>query len=97
MAAIVAQDVIVKPLITEKATLIKEHGNQVAFEVALWANKVQIRRAIEELFDVKVSDVRTLVVAGKRKARGRSIYKRPNWKKAIVRLAPGSELDLLAL
>lgn len=93
----VAQDVIVKPLITEKATLIKDHGNQVAFEVAVWANKVQVRRAIEELFNVKVADVRTLVVAGKRKRRGMNTYKRPNWKKAIVRLAPGSELDLLAL
>lgn len=93
----VAQDVIVKPLITEKATLIKDDGNQVAFEVALWANKVQVRRAIEELFDVKVDEVRTLVVAGKRKRRGLQTYKRPNWKKAIVRLAPGSELDLLAL
>lgn len=95
--AIVAQDVIVKPLITEKATLMKDRGNQVVFEVAIWANKVQVRRAVEELFNVKVADVRTLVVAGKRKTRGRSAYKRPNWKKAIVRLATGSELDLLAL
>lgn len=93
----VAQEIIIKPVITEKATMLKEEGNQVVFQVARDANKVQIRRAVEELFGVKVVSVRTEIAGGKWKRRGMSYGKRPNWKKAIVRLSPNSELDLLAM
>jgi len=93
----VAQDVIVRPIMTEKATILKDGSNQVVFRVAEAANKVQIRRAVEELFKVKVAEVRTLVAHGKWKRRGLFYGKRPNWKKAIVRLAPGSNLDLLSV
>jgi len=92
----VAQDVIVRPLVTEKATILKDGSNQVVFRVSADANKVQVRRAVEELFKVKVAEVKTLVVAGKWKRHAGFKYgKRPNWKKAIVRLAPGSSIDLL--
>ncbi|MEW6774804.1 MAG: 50S ribosomal protein L23 [Bdellovibrionota bacterium] len=92
----VAQDVIVKPLVTEKATLLKDGSNQVVFRVPVAANKIQIRRAVEELFGVKVADVRTMRFAGKFKRRGAFYGKRPNWKKAVVRLQPGSTIDFLA-
>ncbi len=91
----VAQDVIVRPLITEKSTRLKEAGNQVVFQVSVGANKVQIRRAVEDLFGVKVAEVRTMKQAGKWKRRGLFYGKRPAWKKAVVRLAAGSKLDFL--
>jgi len=82
--------IIRKPLVTEKSNLMKETGNVVAFEVAMGTNKVEIRQAIERAFDVKVQDVRTMVVAGKTKRVGRSIGKRSNVKKAYVTLAEGT-------
>lgn len=92
----VAQDVVIRPLMTEKATILKDGTNQVVFRVSADANKVQVRRAVEELFSVKVTEVKTMVVGGKWKRHGGVKYgKRPNWKKAIVRLAPGSNIDLL--
>jgi large subunit ribosomal protein L23 len=86
-------DVIVAPVITEKATLAGEH-NQVVFQVAKDASKLEIKAAVEKLFDVKVTGVNTLVVKGKTKRfRGR-IGRRNDWKKAVVSLAEGSSIDV---
>ena len=79
-----------KPLVTEKSNLMKEAGNVVAFEVAMSSNKVEIKQAIERAFSVKVQDVRTMVVAGKVKRKGRNFGKRSNVKKAYVTLAEGT-------
>jgi large subunit ribosomal protein L23 len=82
--------IIKKPLVTEKSNLQKEAFETVVFEVALDANKVEIKQAIEKAFNVKVKDVRTSVVAGKVKRVGRSFGKRSNFKKAYVSLAEGT-------
>jgi large subunit ribosomal protein L23 len=82
--------IIRKPLVTEKSNLMKEAGNVVAFEVAMSSNKVEIKKAIERAFKVKVQDVRTMIVAGKIKRSGRNFGKRPNVKKAYVTLADGT-------
>lgn len=79
-----------KPLITEKSNLLKETDNVVAFEVAMDSNKVEIRQAIEKAFDVKVQEIRTMIVAGKVKRFGRNFGKRSNVKKAYVTLAEGT-------
>lgn len=86
-------DIIKRPLITEKTTLQKEQNNQVTFEVDPKVNRVQIRRAIEVLFPVHVTGVKTLHVSGKKKRRGRILGKRKDWKKAIVSLRPGDRID----
>jgi large subunit ribosomal protein L23 len=82
--------IIRKPLITEKASLQKEGGNTVTFEVSINTNKIEIKRAVEKAFNVKVKDVRTMVVAGKSKRFGRTFGKRSNVKKAYVTLAEGN-------
>ena len=88
-------DVLVGPLVTEKATLLSENG-QIAFRVRLDASKAEIRKAVENLFDVKVTAVNTLRVKGKTKLfRGRR-GRRPDYKKAIVTLAEGQNVDFLA-
>lgn len=88
------EQVVRRPIaLTEKATLLKSEANQVVFEVALKANKIQIRAAVEELFDVKVTAVNTLVQRGKTKRAGRRAVKRPNWKKAIVTLREGDDIQ----
>ncbi len=84
-----AYKIIKRPVITEKANLSKEENNQLVFEVATYANKVEIAKAIEELFGVKVGDVRTQIVSGKRKRLGRHIGYSSKWKKAIVTLKEG--------
>ncbi|MDF1580418.1 MAG: 50S ribosomal protein L23 [Desulfuromonadales bacterium] len=81
--------ILKKPLITEKTNEQKEVGQVVAFEVALDANKIEIKQAVEKAFDVKVKNVNTVLVAGKRKRVGRNFGKRSNWKKAYVTLADG--------
>jgi len=87
-------DIIKRPIaLTEKAARLKEQ-NQVVFEVALGANKIQIKHAVEELFNVKVTDVNTLVQRGKPKRLGRQELKRPEWKKAIVTLQEGDDIQL---
>jgi large subunit ribosomal protein L23 len=85
--------VIASPLITEKGTLVNEQGNHVVFRVRPEANKVEIRRAVETFFKVKVDRVRTLNYLGKNRRVGRSVGKRPRWKKAYVTLAPGQRID----
>ena len=82
--------IIKKPLITEKATMQKEVGNTVAFEVAVTANKIEIKQAVEKAFNVKVKDVRTTIIAGKAKRFGRTLGKRSSVKKAYVTLAEGT-------
>lgn len=82
--------IIKKPLVTEKSNLMKEAGNVVAFEVAMSSNKVEIKKAIERAFKVKVRDIRTMIVAGKIKRSGRNFGKRSNVKKAYVTLADGT-------
>ena len=86
-------DIIIRPLITEKTSIQKEDHNQVTFEVDRRANRVEIRRAIEKIFNVRVANVRTMQVKGKIKQRGRIVGKRRDWKKAIVNLMPGERID----
>ncbi len=86
-------DIIIRPLITEKTSIQKEDYNQVSFEVDRKANRVEIRRAIEKIFNVKVANVRTMHIKGKVKRRGRIEGNRKDWKKAIVKLMPGERID----
>ncbi len=88
--------IISKPLITEKSSMLKEADNVVAFEVAMNSNKIEIKQAIESAFNVKVQEVRTLIVAGKSKRFGRNMGKRSNVKKAYVTLAEGT-IDLFGV
>ncbi len=89
--------IIRKPLVTEKTTVKKETEKIVAFEVAIDANKIEIKQAVEKAFDVKVRNVNTSVVAGKSKRFGRTFGKRSNWKKAYVTLAEGSDIDFFGV
>jgi len=86
-------DIIIRPVITEKTSIQKEDFNQVSFEVDRRANRVEIRRAVEKIFKVRVAEVKTMQVKGKVKQRGRIVGKRRDWKKAIVRLMPGERID----
>jgi len=101
-----AQSVIKRPLLTEKSARLRETGGaalghaegdayaqQVVFEVARDANKIEIRSAVQALFKVTVTDVRTLVVRGKEKRVGRFSGRRPSWKKAFVTLLPGDNIE----
>jgi large subunit ribosomal protein L23 len=89
--------IIKKPLITEKTSQLKEAGQVVAFEVAMNANKVEIKQAIEKAFDVKVENVKTLVAIGKVKRVGKTFGKRSNRKKAYVTLAAGNDIDFFGV
>ena len=91
------EQVIRRPIIlTEKATALREKHNQVVFEVARSANKVEIRDAVQRLFNVHVLDVNTMVVRGKERRMGRGHAKTQNWKKAIVTLKEGDSIDFFA-
>jgi len=85
-------EVIRRPLVTEKTTTLREDGRTVVFEVARDANKVEIRRAVEQLLGAKVSEVRTANAHGKMKRQGRFVGRRSDWKKAYVRLREGAKL-----
>jgi large subunit ribosomal protein L23 len=85
-------DVIRRPLITEKTSIIREDGRTIVFEVATSANKVEIRRAIEQLLGSKVESVRTAVAHGKVKRQGRFAGRRSDWKKAYVKLREGAKM-----
>ena len=100
------QTIIKRPLLTEKTARLRETGGgesahaegdeyaqQVVFEVARDANKIEIRRAVESLFKVNVTTVRTLVMRGKEKRIGRFGGRRPSWKKAFVTLKPGDNIE----
>ncbi len=88
------RQVVLRPLVTEKATTLKDDHNQVSFQVAMDANKVEVRQAVEAIFKVKVTGVRTQIIFGKEKRMGRYLGRRPSWKKAVVRLQQGSKIDL---
>lgn len=88
-------NVIVRPILTERSTALKEKQNRYAFEVRRGATKPDIRHAVEEMFKVKVLGVRTMNVRGKFRRLGRSFGKRPDWKKAIVTLNEGQKIDLV--
>jgi large subunit ribosomal protein L23 len=86
-------EIIKRPIVTEKTNIQKEISNQLTFEVDRRANRIEIKRAIEEIFSVRVAQVRTMQVKGKVKQRGRIVGKRRDWKKAIVTLRPGERID----
>jgi large subunit ribosomal protein L23 len=90
-----AREVIVRPLMTEKSMRLKDEQNAVVFQVPRDASKVEIRQAVEAIFNVKVKDVRTAIVPGKLKRMGRFQGRRPSWKKAVVTLAPGHKIELV--
>ena len=85
-------DVIRRPIITEKTTLIREEGLTLVFQVSRDANKIDIKRAVEALLGSKVESVRTSVAHGKVKRQGRYAGRRPDWKKAYVKLREGEKL-----
>ena len=85
--------IIREPHITEKANIQKSDANQVTFKVHKRANKIEIKRAVEVLLKTKVLDVRTMNVRGKSRRMGRTMGRRPHWKKAVVRLAPGQNIE----
>jgi large subunit ribosomal protein L23 len=87
-----SHQIIRRPLLTEKTTLLREAGqNLIAFEVDVAANKVEVKKAVEELFKVKVAEVRLANVRGKVKRMGRYEGKRRDWRKAYVRLKEGEK------
>ena len=85
-------EVIRRPIITEKTTVIREEGQTLVFQVAKEANKIDVRRAVETLFGSKVASVRTSVAHGKMKRRGKYVGRRSDWKKAYVKLREGEKL-----
>ena len=85
-------DVIRRPLITEKTTIMREDGRTVVFEVARDANKIEIKQAIEKLLGSKVESIRTAMAHGKVKRQGRFSGRRSDWKKAYVRLKLGEKI-----
>ena len=85
-------DVIRRPLITEKTSIQREDGRTLVFQVALGANKIEIRRAIETLLGAKVASVRTGIAHGKEKRQGRYAGRRSDWKKAYVTLREGEKM-----
>ena len=87
--------IVKRPLLTEKYDHQRETQNAYAFEVDRRANKIQIRDAIQTLFGVKVTGVRTQVMRGKPKRMGMHFGRRPSWKKAVVTLRKGDEIDLI--
>lgn len=88
-------DIIKRPLLSEKGNLLKESENKILIEVSPDANRIEIKKAIEEIFKVKVKKVSTINIKGKWKRFGRSIGKRPDRKKAIVTLKKGEKLDFI--
>lgn len=91
---IVPQQVIVRPIVTEKTTDLQVEHNQYAFEVAKQSNKIEIRKAVEMVFGVRVTGVRTQVVRGDMRRVGQFWGKQRSWKKAVVTLHPDDSIDL---
>jgi large subunit ribosomal protein L23 len=87
--------IIKKPLFTEKGSSLKESQNKIFVEVARDANKIDIKRSLEEIFEVKVEKVATVNISGKWKKQGKSVGKRPDRKKAIITLKKGEKLDFI--
>jgi large subunit ribosomal protein L23 len=89
-----AQQIVQRPLVTERSMELRDDENKYAFRVDPRATKPEIRKAIEELFDVKVTSVTTMNVLGKTKRMGRYVGRRPAWKKAIVTVAEGQKIEI---
>ena len=89
------QEIIRAPLVSEKGTLLAESANQVLFKVRPEANKIEVKKAVESLFKVKVIKVRIARYLGKIRRVGRSMGRRPGWKKAYVTLAEGHDIDFM--
>jgi large subunit ribosomal protein L23 len=89
-----AHEIIIKPLVTEKSTDQLERNSAYTFVVAKDANKIEIAKAVEELFDVTVRQVRTMRYAGKQRRIGKFVGKRPSWKKAVVTLQAGDAIEI---
>ena len=87
-------DVIIRAMITEKGTRMRENGNRFLFQVHPDANKIEIKEAVERVFEVTVENVRTQNLLGKLKRMGRNVGRRPAWKKAIVTLREGDNIDI---
>ncbi len=85
-------DVIRRPLITEKTSVVREDGRTLVFQVAPGANKIEIRRAVEQLLGSKVDSIRTSIAHGKVKRQGRFAGRRSDWKKAYVKLREGQKI-----
>lgn len=95
MADLSIYDVLVRPVVTEKSNAQQETLNQYTFEVDMRANKIQIKDAVELIFEVSVEDVRTMIVPKKRARRGRKYYVRKQaWKKAIVTVSARDKINL---
>lgn len=88
------EQVLIKPLLTEKSSVETENTNRYVFKVQPKANKYQIKDAVEKMFDVKVVNVRTAVLPGKVRRAGRSVKKTSSWKKAYVKVQDGQKLEL---
>ena len=88
-----ARQIIIRPIVTEKSTVIRDISNQYSFRVIPQASKRQIASAIEELFDVHITKIRTMKMQGKMKRLGRNVGRKASWKKAIVTLAEGDTID----
>jgi len=86
--------VIKRPLVTEKTTIARDEGNKYFFEVDRRATKIDINSAVEKIFKVKVVEVNTINMKGKKKRSGRIMGKRKNWKKAVVTLAAGNSIEI---
>jgi large subunit ribosomal protein L23 len=87
--------IIKKALITEKSTIARDAANQYNFEVHVSANRIEVGRAVEKIFKVKVMNVRVMNVPGKKKRTGKIVGQRRSWKKAIVTLAPGNRIEAM--
>ena len=97
MSGLHLYDILKRPVITEKSTILSDGGNKYVFEVDMRANKIQIAEAVFRIFDVDVLKVHTMVMPPKRGRRGRKFYIRQKaWKKAIVTLAPGQSIPLFS-
>ncbi len=88
------REIVIRPVVTERSTELGEDQNAYTFIVSKDANKIEIRAAVERLFGVKVAGVRTLNYRGKWRRVGRSLGRRPSYKKAIVKLASGERIDV---
>lgn len=88
------EQVLIKPLLTEKSSIETESTNRYVFKVQRKSNKYQIREAVEKMFDVKVTNVKTAVLPGKVKRSGKGVKKTSSWKKAYVQIQEGQKLEL---
>lgn len=86
-------NIVRKPIVTEKSTWLKENGNRYVFEVERNCNKIEIKQVIEKLFNVTVEEVNTYTTHGKVRTRGRFQGRRPDWKRAIVKLKEGDSIE----